>query len=265
MDKIIIATILILSFIASNAHSQDQSDLAKQSQNPISDLISLPLQSNFDFNVGPNDRFRYTGNIQPVIPFKLSENWNLVTRTILPLLYQPDFTSSSGGEFGISDTNFSAWLSPRKPGKIIWGIGPAIAIPTATDDTLGTGKWAAGPTVVALVMPSPWVIGFLVQNIWSFAGDSDREDVNFLFSQVFANYNLSNGWYLVSAPIITANWKADSSDRWTIPIGGGAGKVFRMGELPINTSLQAYYNVEKPELTGADWQLRWQFQFLFPR
>jgi len=138
-------------------------------------------------------------------------------------------------------------------------------MPTATEDTTGTDKWSAGPSVVAIIIQGPWVVGGLVSNFWSFAGNSDRQDVNFLFSQLFANYNLSQGWYLVSAPIITADWKADNGNKWTVPLGGGAGKVFRIGKLPINTSLQAYYNVEKPELTGADWQLRFQLQFLFPK
>jgi len=264
MYKIIITTLLVLSFISSNAFSQGDSDLAKQSQNPLADLISVPFVSNFDFNIGPNDRTRYTLNIQPVAPFNLTENWNLVTRTIFPLLYQPDITRNGGGEFGIGDTTFTAFLSPRNPGKLIWGLGPILLLPTATDDTLGTGKWGAGPSVVALITPNPWVIGFIASNVWSFAGDDDRDKVNLFTLQYFVNYNFSQGWYLTSGPINTANWEEDSDNRWTIPLGGGFGKVFRIGKLPINASTQAFYNVEKPD-NAPEWQWRIQFAFLFPK
>lgn len=245
-------------------HAQSEEDLAKKTQNPLSDLISVPFQNNFDFNIGPHDRTRYTLNIQPVVPFGISENWNIITRTIVPVLYQPDVTSNSGGEFGLGDINTSWWLSPSKTGKLVWGIGPILQFPTATDDTLGTGKWAAGPSLVLLTMPGNWVVGFLANNIWSYAGDSKRDDVNQFLLQYFVNYNLPQGWYLVSAPINTANWEADSSDRWTVPLGGGAGKIVRLGKLPINAQTQAFYNVERPDF-GPEWQLRVQIQFLFPK
>ena len=257
--------ILTLSFaVTSIAQEESDTDLAKETQNPLADLISLPLQNNFDFNTGPFDRTRYTLNIQPVIPFSISENWNLITRTIVPVRYQPDVTQNSGGEFGLGDINTSWFLSPSKPGALVWGIGPILQLRTATDDTLGTGKWAAGPSLVLLTMQGKWVVGVLANNIWSFAGDSDRDDVNFLTLQYFINYNLPNGWYLVSAPINTADWETDSGDRWTVPLGGGGGKVFHIGKLPINVQTQAFYNVEHPQF-GPEWQLRFQFQFLFPK
>jgi len=139
-----------------------------------------------------------------------------------------------------------------------------VSFPTATDKVLGTDRWSAGPSVVLLTMPGNWVIGTLVNNIWSFAGDSDKPDVNQFLLQYFINYNLPNGWYLTSAPINTANWEADNDDRWTIPIGGGAGKIFRLGKLPLNASAQSFYNVEHPD-PGPEWSLRCQLQFLFPK
>ncbi len=264
MHKIIIAIYIIFNLVSTIAYSQSESDLAKKTQNPVADLISIPFQNNMDFNIGPNDRTKNTLNIQPVIPFKITDRWNLITRTILPLIYQPDLTKSSGGEFGIGDTLFSSFLSPREPGKIIWGVGPALLLPTATDDTLGTGKWGAGPSLVALIMPDPWVIGFVASNIWSFAGDSDRNKVNLFTLQYFINYNLPKGWYLSSAPINTANWEADDGNKWTIPLGGGGGKIVRLGKLPINLQTQAFYNIEKPE-NGPEWQWRLQIQLLFPK
>lgn len=259
-----IIVLLIIGAITTNAYSQSEQDLAKKTQNPVADLISIPFQNNIDFNIGPNNRTRNTLNIQPVIPFKISDNWNVITRTIFPVVYQPDITQNSGGEFGLGDTTFTAFLSPRKDSGLIWGIGPALLLPTATDETLGTEKWGAGPSFVALITPNPWVMGFLASNVWSFAGESDREDVNLFTFQYFINYNLPSGWYLVSAPINTANWEADSSDRWTIPVGGGAGKVVKIGNLPINLQSQVFYNIEKPE-NGPEWQLRLQMQLLFPK
>jgi hypothetical protein len=154
----------------------------------------------------------------------------------------------------------SFFLSPTSSSKFIWGAGPTFTLPTATDWRLGGGKFSLGPTAVALTMQGPWVIGALANNQWSVAGWGEK-DVNQLLVQPFVNYNIGDGWYLTSSPIMTSNWEARSSDHWTVPVGAGVGKLFRLGRLPINTSLQAYYNVEKPKY-AADWQLRFQVQFL---
>jgi hypothetical protein len=143
-------------------------------------------------------------------------------------------------------------------------VGPVLGFPTGTDDILGTEKWSAGPGVVALWQQGPWTVGGLANNVWSFAGKGDREDVNFLTLQYFVNYNLGDGLYFTSAPINTADWEADSSERWTVPIGGGMGKVFKLGKLPLNVSLQAFWLAEAPTGRG-DWQLRFQIQTLFPK
>ena len=135
--------------------------------------------------------------------------------------------------------------------------------PTAIDGALGSDKWGAGVSVVFLTMPGKWVIGSLFSNVWSFAG-SGAGDVNFFTWQYFIDYNLPKGWYLSSAPIITANWEADSGNQWTVPFGGGVGKIFRIGKQPMNAQVQGFYHVEKPEI-GADWTLRLQLQFLFPK
>ena len=166
-------------------------------------------------------------------------------------------------EFGLGDTTFTAWLSPRKPEKWIWGVGPVALLPTATDDALGSDKWGIGPSAVVLTMSGKWVVGSVFSNVWSFSGSGDQ-DVNLFTWQYFINYNLPNGWYLVSAPIITSNWEADSSDKWTVPFGGGIGKVFKIGKQPININAQAFYNVEKPDY-GPDWSARLQVQLLFPK
>ena len=204
-------------------------------------------------------------NIQPIIPLDLSDKWLLISRTIAPLISQPEFYDGQGRDFGLGDINQSLFIGPSDPGKIIWGAGPVFLFPTATDSRLGGKKWAAGPAAVVLTIQGPWVIGILAQNIWSFAGDSDRDDINQFLSQYFINYNLPNRWYLSSAPIITANWEADSNNRWTVPIGGGFGRLFTIGQLPVNMQMQAFYNAEKPDILGPDWTLRCQIQFLLPK
>ena len=238
-------------------------ELAKAAQNPVADLISLPFQNNTNFNFGPEEKTQNVLNIQPVWPISLNEKWNVITRTIVPVISQPEFTPSGDRTNGLGDTTLTAFLSPKDVGKWIWGVGPAILIPTATDDDLGSDEWGAGPSVVVLTMPGHWVIGSLFSNIWSFGG-SGSDKVNQFTWQYFINYNLAGGWYLTSAPVITANWEASSDDTWTVPVGGGFGRVFRVGKQAMNAQVQAFYNVEKPEF-GSDWGLRLQFQLLFPK
>jgi hypothetical protein len=214
--------------------------------------------------VGPNNVMQYVLNIQPVIPISLSEDWNLITRTIMPIINQPAPAPGVRSASGLGDINPTFFLSPAKSGKLIWGLGPTFTFPTASDSLLGSGKYSAGPAVVVLTMQGHWVIGALANQQWSYAGWGATE-VSAMLIQPFINYNLPHGWYLTTAPIITADWQADSDNRWTVPLGGGVGKIQRFGKLPLNIQLSAYYNVETPERMGADWQLRFQVQFLFPK
>ena len=244
------------------SHGQGDAELAKKSQNPVSDLISVPLQNNTNFYAGPEEGTLNVLNIQPVVPLHINENWNLITRTIFPVISLPEFTAGGDRTNGLGDTVFTAFLSP-KVSKVVWGVGPALVLPTATDDLLASDKWSLGPSVVLLTMPGQWVVGSLFSNVWSFAG-SGANDVNFFTWQYFINYNMPGGSYFTTAPIITSNWEADSGDKWTIPFGGGIGQIFRIGKQPINLNIQAYYNVKKPEFAGS-WQLRLQWAFLFPK
>ena len=255
---------VILTAAPGYTQEQSQSDLAKKAQNPIANLISLPLQNNTNFGIGPSDETQNILNIQPVWPFSISDNWNLITRTILPVVSQPNILTGGEGRInGLGDATFTGFFSPKGSGNVTWGVGPVFLIPTATDDALGSDKWGAGASVVVLTMPGHWVVGSLISNVWSFAGSGDQ-DVDLFTWQYFINYNLVDGWYLTSAPIITANWEADSGNKWTVPFGGGAGKIFKIGKQPVNGQASAYYNVEKPD-SGPDWQLRLQLQFLFPK
>jgi len=250
-------------------------ELAKAAQNPIANLISLPFQNNFNFGVGPFDQTQYVLNIQPVIPVSLGSDWLVVNRIITPIVNQPTIDinppSAAGSSpsldpgytFGLGDINPQFYFVPKNTGEITWGIGPQFSFPTATTDVTGSGKWSVGPVGVIVYTHRRWVIGALVNQIWSFAGDSDREAVSQFLLQPFINYNLPKGWYLTTGPQITANWMAEPGEQWTLPLGGGIGRLFKVEKQPINASLQAYGNVVKPE-NGPDWLLRFQVQFLFP-
>jgi hypothetical protein len=243
------------------AEAEVTEGLAEQAQNPIANLISVPFQNNTTLGMGPDeDQTLNVLNIQPVVPFRLNEDLTLVTRTILPVVSQP--AAVGGNNNGIGDLNPTFFLVPKLPGRWTVGFGPTLVLPTASRDELGSGQWGMGPAAVAVYTRGAWVAGGLVNQIWSVAGDSDRRSVNQFLLQPFVNFNLPNGWYLVSSPIITANWQA-SSDRWLVPIGGGVGRVFRVGSQPVNASLQAYANVAKPDLFG-DVTIRAQIQLLFP-
>ena len=253
----------ILSLNTGSAVATENDGLAKQAQNPIANLISLPIQNNTNFDWGPDERTQNILNVQPVWPFEINDNWNLITRTILPVISQP--LRGGDRENGLGDTSFSAFFSPKNSGSITWGVGPVVLLPTSTDDSLGVGEWGGGLSAVVLGMPGNWVVGSLVSNVWTPEND-DGNKINLFTWQYFINYNIpgGNGLYLVSAPIINADWEADSDDRWTIPWGGGIGKIFKIGNQPVNGQISAYYNSEKPD-NGADWQLRAQLQFLFPK
>jgi hypothetical protein len=264
------------AFACSLARGQDETELAKKTQNPVADLISVPLQNNWNFGAGlAHDKTIYVLNIQPVIPINVTDAWNVITRVIMPVINQPALFPGSNGATGLGDFNPTFFLSPAKPGELIWGVGPTFTLPTATDRDLGSGKWSMGPAGVALTMQGHWVFGALLNNQWSVAGWGEKS-VNAMVLQPFVNYNLPDGWYLNTAPILTADWKADrGGDVWTVPIGGGVGKLVRLGQLlpleshpiaklPINLQLGAYGNVARPEF-GPKWQLRFQMQFLFPK
>jgi hypothetical protein len=256
--------------------ANDTDTLAKATQNPVANLISVPLQNNTNFGVGDFNRTQNVLNIQPVIPKRISEDWMLITRIIQPIVWQPYATQNAGGQAGFGDMNPTFFLSPAKPGKLIWGVGPAMVFPTATSTDLGQGKLSFGPSVVALVQPGHWTLGFLVNNVWSVAGSPHRPSVNQMTLQYFITYNLKKGWNINSGPIVTANWHnkatgeaANGGDttaggRWTIPFGGGIGRVTRMGFQPVNISANFYANAVHPP-GASSWGLRLQLALLFPQ
>jgi len=262
---IILTTLIIVPTQAEETGQDSASDLAKKTQNPVADLISLPLQWNSYFETGPKGKTQNVLLIQPVIPVSLNDDWNFIARPIIPLLEQPPLIDTQNRNHGLGNIQFQGFFSPKeKVGDWIIGFGPYLEFPTNSgpDGRFGSDNWSAGPAFVALKMEGPWVYGGLVTQLWSYQGNDP--EVNTTAFQPFINYNMQDGWYLSSAPVITANWSADSSQQWTVPIGGGVGKVFKIGKQPVNASIRAYHNVESPR-NGSDWQLQFQIQFLFPK
>ena len=238
--------------------------LAKAAQNPIADLISFPLQNNTAFGIGPYERAQNELLIEPVIPLHITKDWNLITRTIWPQLVQPDPTQPTKGWTGFGDLNPSFFLSPSAPHKLTWGVGPTFVFPWATAEQLGQGKFSMGPAVVALTMPGHWVIGVLVNNIFSVEGPHARPDVNQMLLQYFINYNFKHGWYVTTSPIITANWEASSGSVWTVPFGAGVGRIMKIGNQPVNIQTQFFGNSKYPT-GGSPWGMRLQIALLFPK
>ncbi len=245
--------------------SQDASALAEKLQNPVGDLISVPFQNNTNFNVGPHKGTQDILNIQPVIPFHITPDWTIITRTILPLIWSPSNQPAPSVPFGLGPTTFTAFLAPSKPvNGWLWGAGPIVELPTITNKTLGSNVWGAGPAFVIVKLASPWVGGVLINNVFSLGGTSGAGGTRYsLFTlNPFLNYNFRGGWFIGSVPIITANWLS-GGEKWTLPIGGQFGRLVKLGgKLPVNLLVGAYYNAVRPQY-GATWQLRTQIAFVF--
>jgi hypothetical protein len=237
-------------------------NLARQLANPVADLVSIPFQMNWDQGVGPNDQTRFVLNVQPVMPFTLNSNWNMITRVIVPLVSQPVLAPGGTATFGVSDVLASAFFAPIKS-RVIWGVGPAISLPSTSELTLGTGKWSAGPTLVVLNQAGRLTYGALWNQIWSFAGDSSRSDVSQMFLQPFISYQNAN---LVTFGVTvesTTNWKAPDH-KWTVPVTFSVAKLSSFGTFPASYSIGVGTFVVKPEL-GPSWRLRAALTVLLPR
>jgi hypothetical protein len=242
--------------------SNDQaSNLAKAAQNPLAAMTTLPLQFNWNTGAGEYDRTAFNLNVQPVIPFQ-GEKWNIIARAIMPIVSVPQGEVDS--TFGIGDTNLTLFWTPAETGKVIWGVGPIFELPTASNpEVLGAGKFGIGPSAVFFIPTGHWTMGAVISNTWSVAGESDRADTNKLLLQYFVNYNIGGGWAIGTAPIITADWKVESGQRWTVPWGLQISKVTHFGMQPVNLMLGYYSNTTRPDGAAED-QIRFQVNFLFP-
>jgi hypothetical protein len=260
MKKLVTTVLLVVSMVGMLNAQQSKEELAEAAANPLADLMSFPFQNNLNMNYGPYNRNVNVLNIQPVIPLFKGK---IITRTIMPIVSIPDFSQESGMESsGLGDIVFTAFYVPESKG-VMWGFGPVVELPTG-GNIRGSQKWSIGPSLVVLAQPGDWTFGALINNAWSVAGNPDRGDVNHMLLNVFVVRQLGGGWYVNSAPIITADWTVDSEDRWIVPLGAGGGKVLMLGgKLPLNLQTQLYYNVVRPDF-GPEWQWRVQAQFLLP-
>jgi len=249
---------------ALHPHDDDSvDDLVRAAQNPVATMVSLPFQNNLQ-QLENGSTFN-TLLIQPVLPFRLNADWNLVTRTIIPAVALSS-PPTGVSRWALGDIQQSFFFSPNEfsSSAQVWGAGPVVSYPTASDSAYGSGKWGLGPSFVGVQFSGPWVVGALLNNVWSVAGDSDRRGVSFLSFQPFVNYNMSGGWFLQSAPLINADWKASNGNQWTVPVGGGAGRTFRIGSQAVTAVMSGFYNVERPD-GGPRWNLRCQLTFMFPK
>jgi hypothetical protein len=247
------------------AAAQSTQPLVQQAKNPFADVTNL--QFYFDANLGlpPGNQVQPVMTFQPLIPFSVSPQWSIITRTVLPVISQPPAAPGGSRIFGLGDAQFSAFLSPTRTGSFVWAVGPIFLLPSATNEALGLGKWGAGPTAGFQWSGTQWTFGVLISNVWSFAGEADRPAVNRMQLQPEINYSFKsdpNG-YLSFSPTISADWEASGSQRWTVPVSLGFGQLVKFGHQSVNFQATAYYNVSAP--TGSPtWTAELLVQLLFP-
>jgi len=265
MRELSVAVVAIaIAATPSFAQSPPGEDTVKalhDAHNPIATRISVPFQSNSYFSAGPLEKTTHVLIIQPVIPIARIAKWNLISRWVTRVVYVPRRSPDQGSAFGLGNLQPEFYFSPAQTGKVIWGVGSRLYLPTATSPELGINKVGGGPAAAALANSGPWLIGILANNVWAGSG---RERVDRMTLSPFVYYHLKDGWYFVSSPVMTSNWVAASSDRWTVPLGGGVGRLFTIDNQAVNARMQGLYDAARPDF-GPHWQLQVQVQLLFPK
>ena len=246
--------------------SDPSHDLATASANPIANMITLPLQSNFNFGAGEYDRFQWTTNLQPVLPFRLNKNLSFINRIIVPVQHKIN-NEESGGTWGVGNTNWTMYVVPKvltvgKGINFTWGMGPVVSIPTATSAELGGDSFGLGATGVGLFMTKHFVGGIMVGYVASYKTD----DIRTFFAQYFFTWNIKKGWFINSAPTFTGNLNApDGGSEWNVPLGGGGGKILKFGKQPMKLFVQGFYNVVTPNENASPWSMQFMMIFMFPK
>ncbi|MBX9621339.1 MAG: neuromedin U [Alphaproteobacteria bacterium] len=253
-----------LCFLPAYAKNTSDLELLKDFENPLSNIVSIPLQNDLNFGFADKDQPQYILKLIPQIPIRIYENIKVITRPILPIYSQVNILTQRGHIFGIGDFNPQFYLAHVHIEKTSVGIGPLFSLPTATNRQLGSGKVSAGPGMILATTPGKWVLGFYANNLWSFAGSKNQPRVNTFNLEAFSYYNLSNGWYIASLPQITADWTLKHTQRWTVPVGGGGGYVFKVNKHFVSGTFQAFYNVAVPSSVGTKWTARFTLNFFFP-
>lgn len=242
----------------------DRSALATCLHNPIEDMVTVPVELKLDYGVGSFERANGTLKLEPRGPIRVASSWIIATRTFVPIMDQANQNAATGGSSGLGDINPTFFLTPERPGRLIWGFGPDFVLPTATQTSLGAGKWSVGPALALVFRPTPFSVAVVVSNVWSFAGASERSSVNEASLQYFLHYGFGDGWSLNSSPTITAQWNNAAGDVWEVPVGGGLARVYKWHELVIAPGLAAYDYIVKRS-NSPDWELRAALSFLFPQ
>jgi hypothetical protein len=235
--------------------------LAVEDLNPLTRMYVMRFEDNVQFGFGPDNEPLNFFRIQPLFPIDLGARWTLLTRVLLPLAHAPWPETVDG----LGDVNLTSFVTPARAERFVWGVGPSLVLPTGSHDQITSNKWSAGPAMAAVYNSRRWQVGLVVQNLWSFAGDGSRPEVNVMAMRPAISYHLDNGWYLSTSPSILADWAADDDrNRWLLPVGGGVGKILVIGGQRISALVEAYQHVLSPEI-GPDWQLRLQVSLLYPK
>jgi hypothetical protein len=260
----VIIFVIAATVLSPPVRAEDASDLAQDLTNPVADLLTIPIQMNYDQNFGPaDDGWKLQTNIQPVLPFNLNDDWNLITRTIMPVIWQDEIVPGAGSQFGLGDITVSLFASPKKPTNgVIWGLGPILYLRTATDELLGAEKWGAGPSAIALTMRGRWTMGALANHVWSFAGNDDRDDLNSTFVQPFLAYTTPSAWTVSFQSETTYNWE---SRKWSVPVNVAASKLVMMGKLPVSLQAGVGRWLTSPDSGPDGWRFRLQANFVLPK
>lgn len=272
----IILVIISIPIYCQEKDTADESDLGQKAQNPLANLTIIPFQNNISFNNTQNKSTGYLLNIQPVFPLKVGK-LSIINRTTFGFGYVPGITAGGSsipqggqdngridGTWGALDLNWTGYFTPKSIGDIHWGFGPSVTLPLASDNRLGSGKWSVGPSLVFVWQPSKWTIDVIFRQLWSFAGNNERPDVNQFYLQPLVAYNLHKGWALATMPVITANWDKIDGEKWLVPLGGGFNKIFKINKTPVLLMCHYYHHIAKPVLAPSS-ELRVQLSFILAK